>query len=587
MDSNIARILMNTAEAGQKTASKHSSKPVSIDMGLIDYLNGPALLTNLSLSITKKNIYADTLADAIINMNATVHGMISRSITNACPENQKLILEDETGKKHYDLYAFPISTGKGGEGQVLLFGKDITVEQHLTKALVQSRQMFKDLVSCSTDFAWETDNKGRFKYVSPNGILGYTAYELNDKRAADLIVGQDGLNPFDTLDTINDVEIWLQRSDSTFACVQVSANPIIDNNSTWQGARGVCRDITEMREREASLRRIKKSEQVLRKIISTIRDEIDPSKILNVTANAALEGLTAKNCYIVRIHKNDNDSFATELKAHSGEISDIAMFDELSKKATEFCQQAENNLPPNYIEDEINDQIVLIGFSKHHMEVNGAMFMVFKNGTQNWHKDEKSLFTGIVSHLGVALEQIRNYEKLEALSNTDELTSLFNRRAFVDKINKRLTIQKRQKQDCALLYIDLDNFKHVNDTKGHATGDRVLQKLASILQENIRTEDFCSRLGGDEFAVWLENVNEKSALRQAERIIESADKLRKVASDEKKPLSLSIGIAMSSASDVTTLDELMEHADKALYAVKRDGKNGVELFAGPEGKKTE
>ena len=113
----------------------------------------------------------------------------------------KITLEDETGIRHYDLFAFPITLTRGGPTQVLIFGKDTTVEQHLTKALVQSRQMFKDLVSCSTDFAWETDNKGRFKYVSPNGILGYTAYELNDKQAADLIVGQDGLNPFDTSET--------------------------------------------------------------------------------------------------------------------------------------------------------------------------------------------------------------------------------------------------------------------------------------------------------------------------------------------------------------------------------------------------
>lgn len=579
MDSNIARILKNTNESDKNSTSILSGEKISIDLQLVDNINGPALIIDQTLNLIKKNIHSDGLLGAIENKNATIHGMIIRCVTNNCPENQKINLEDETGNRHFDLFAFPVTNDNGSDTQVLLFGKDITVEQHLTKALVQSRQMFKDLVSCSTDFAWETDNKGRFKYVSPNGILGYTAYELNDKPAADLIVGQDGLNPFDTLDAINDVELWLQRSDSSFACVQVSANPIIDNNSTWQGARGVCRDITEIREREASLRRVRKSEQVLRKIISTIRDEVDPSKVLNTTATATLEGITARNCYITRIHKNQNASFATELKAHNGEISDIAMFDELSKKAIEICQQAENNLPPSYIEEEINGQVVLIGFSKHHNEVNGAMFIVFGDDKQNWHKDEKSLFTGIVSHLGVALEQIKNYEKLEALSNTDELTSLFNRRAFSDKINKRLIIQKRQKQDCALLFIDLDNFKQVNDSSGHAVGDQVLQKLASILQKNIRTEDFCSRIGGDEFAVWLENVNETSARRQAERIIESADELRKIAGDEEKSLSLSIGIAMSPANEKTSLDELMERADKALYFIKREGKNGAEIFS--------
>ncbi len=578
MDSNIARILSNSAESDEKSASTPSGKKIKIDYELVENLSGPALITNESLEIIEKNVYADNLIDSVENKNPTIHGMVIRSITNNCPENQKLMIEDETGSRHYDLFSFPITTDEKQGPQVLLFGKDITVEQHLTKALVQSRQMFKDLVSCSTDFAWETDNKGRFKYVSPNGILGYTAYELNDKRAADLIVGQDGLNPFDTLDAIHDVEIWLQRSDSSFACVQVSANPIIDNNSTWQGARGVCRDVTEMREREAALRRIKKSEQVLRKIISTIRDEVDPSKILGTTATVALEGITAKNCYITRIHQNQDGTFATELKAHSGEISDIAIFDELSKKAIEICNTADNNLPPSYIEEEVDGQKIIFGFSKHHSKVNGAMFVIAGNNEHNWHKDEKSLFTGIVSHLGVAFEQIKNYERLEQLSNTDELTALYNRRAFCEEANKRLTIQKRQKNSCALLYIDLDNFKQINDTLGHATGDRVLQKLSNILQKNIRTEDFCSRLGGDEFAVWLENVSEDSANRQAKRILESVNDLRNIANDKEKPLSLSIGIAMSGGDKILTLDELMEHADKALYAVKHDGKNGSAVY---------
>lgn len=578
MDSNIARILMNSTESEQNSDLKAYDEKISIDASLVENINGPGLIIDETLNIHLKNIHADCLLSAIENKNATIHGMVIRCVTNNCPENQKVALEDETGTRHFDLFAFPIKKEKETGTQVLLFGKDMTVEQHLTKALVQSRQMFKDLVACSTDFAWETDNKGRFKYVSPNGILGYTAYELNDKRAADLIVGQDGLNPFDTLDVINDVEIWLQRSDSSFACVQVSANPIIDNNSTWQGARGVCRDITDMREREAALRRIKKSEQVLRKIISTIRDEVEPSKILNTTAKSAMEGITARNCYIVRIQKTAQNDFTTELKSHCGEISDVSMFDELSKKAIEICKQADNNLPPSYIEEEINGQTVLLGFSKHHNEVNGAMFVVLNKNAQDWHKDEKSLFTGVISHLGVALEQIKNYEKLEALSNTDELTSLFNRRAFSEKITKRLTIQKRQNQDCALLFIDLDNFKQVNDTKGHAVGDQVLEKLASILQRNIRTEDFCSRLGGDEFAVWLENVNAESAIRQAKRIIENAAELKKIVDNEEKPLSLSIGIALSPANKSSTLEELMEHADKALYSVKRAGKNGAEVY---------
>jgi diguanylate cyclase (GGDEF)-like protein len=117
----------------------------------------------------------------------------------------------------------------------------------------------------------------------------------------------------------------------------------------------------------------------------------------------------------------------------------------------------------------------------------------------------------------------------------------------------------------------------VNDTYGHAVGDEVLKKLSSILERNTRIEDLNSRLGGDEFAVWLENIDEKSAMQQAERILECNLELRKLAENNEKPLSLSIGIALSRPNENLSLDELIEQADNALYNVKTNGKSGIAL----------
>ena len=578
MDNNIARFINNSNASEQ---GKTDDKPIndfSFQSKLIDNINGPSILIDESLNIIHQNIYSDNLVQAFQNRNPIVHGIIIRCMTNDCPENQKFSIEDETGTRHYDLFAFPVNiSSKTEKPCVLLFGKDTTVEQHLTKALVESRQMFKDLVSCSTDFAWETDNKGRFKYVSSNGILGYSAYALNEKKASDLIVGADGLNPFDTLDTINDVEIWLQRSDGEFACVQVSANPIIDNNSAWQGASGVCRDITEMREREASLRRIRNSEQVLKRIISTIRDEIDPSRVLQTTAKAALDGLSAKHCHITSLSKNSDGTFNAELKENVGRINETDFINSLISNALSICNNSGKAMPPAYVEETIDGKQTLIGFTKHHNELNGIIFVTVEAKNKKWDKDEKSLFIGIASHLGIAFEQIKNYEKLEKLSKTDELTSLLNRRAFTEPVNKRLIIQKRQRQNYALLYIDLDNFKQVNDTYGHAVGDEVLTTLSSILKRTTHIEDLCCRLGDDEFAVWLENVDEESAVQRANRILECTSELQNIANNDQHPLSLSIGIALSIAGSNLSLETLMEHADNALYIVKKNGKSGVVL----------
>ena len=209
--------------------------------------------------------------------------------------------------------------------------------------------------------------------------------------------------------------------------------------------------------------------------------------------------------------------------------------------------------------------------------INGAIIIVVNQDKKSWDKDEKALFIGVTNHLGIALEQIKNYEKLENLSNTDTLTSLLNRRAFTEKVNKRLIIQKRQQQKCALLFIDLDNFKQVNDVYGHAKGDEILIKVAAILANNTREEDFCSRLGGDEFAIWLEDIEEDTAILKAKNILECTNELKKMVDNERQPLSLSIGIAISDPDKSLSLDNLMENADKALYDVKKSGKSSVSL----------
>jgi diguanylate cyclase (GGDEF)-like protein/PAS domain S-box-containing protein len=571
MESNIARILLNANITDQKNVEN-----ILISGQIINNFSGPALLTNSELTIIEHNIYAENLISSLKNNETILHSIIIRCLNNQCPDNQKVILECENGTRHYDLFAFPVNSIKTiSDPRVLLFGKDVTVENNLTKALVDSRQMFKDLVSCSTDFAWETDGKGRFKYVSPSGILGYTAYELNDKLASNLIVGKGGINPFDTLDDINDVEIWLQRSDASIACVQVSASPIIDNNSTWQGARGVCRDVTHIKEREATLRRIRKREQILNKIISTIQNEPKPNKILGTTASAALDGIVAKHCFIYSISESGDNIPTVLLKAEKGEITGPTLPEAIGKLISSSYKGSISAPIVNIVEEKIRNHNVLIGFSRHHNMINGAICLLNDVKNNSWNKDEKSLMQGVANHLGIAFEQIKNYETLEKLSLTDELTSILNRRAFSTKVKKRLRNQKRQMHTCALLFIDLDNFKQVNDKLGHAKGDTLLQEMAIILGKNIRVGDYCARLGGDEFAVWLENISEDKAIQKAQEILKCSRSLRIKTPGLKPEVSVSIGIALSHPQSILNFDELMEHADKALYEVKKNGKSNV------------
>jgi len=601
METNIARVLLNTNDENKQ---KKSLPPFGrFDPAvMIDLFPGPALLVDGALDIKYQNIFANSLRGPLESNDVVLKSLIARCLSNNCPDSQKAAVHDSKGLRHYDLYAFPLQQNpKSTTPLVFLFGKETTIEHNLTNALVDSRQMFKDLVSCSTDFAWETDCSGNFIYVSPKGILGYTAFELNGKNSSELVIGNDGRNPFDTLDKINDMELWLTRADGALSCLQISAVPVMDNQGKWQGARGVCRDITHIRERESALRQSQKREHVLNKIVSTIRDMIIPADMLTAAIRATMDGIPSDYCCILQKTKFADGGFKAEVKQQLGALETADDIYTLCQNAMASWKNTAANRN-NIVAFHLGRQKILMGVTGHHGVDNGAIILVRKadddgqntdgknTGCQNtdwrnedWPHDEKLLFEGVTAHLGIALEQAITHEELEKLAYTDELTALLNRRAFGKEVTRRIKHQTRSRKTAALLYLDLDNFKNVNDSKGHGLGDQILQDLARHLQQNTRVGDYTARLGGDEFVVWLEEISAQDAQLKARNIIRYGAHLAQLADISGPQLSISVGIAMSHPDGEQTVDSLIEDADKALYRAKSTGRAKYALHnsAGP------
>lgn len=587
MEPNIARVLLNAKEEGKKQLQT-LFPPCQFDPSvMVDMFPGPALLVGGDMNVLYHNVFAKSLLGPIHNKEIFLKAMISRCLTNFCPDTQKAILDDSDGLRHYDLYAFPLKQEQtNSTPMVFLFGRETTIEHNLTNALVESRQMFKDLVSCSTDFAWETDSNGNFIYVSPKGILGYTAYELNGKNSREMIIGGEERNPFDTMDKVDEMELWLKRADGSMACLIVSAVPVLDNQAKWQGARGVCRDITHIREREAVLRRTHRREHILNKIVATIRDMVTPSEMLENALRATMEGISMDSCYIIQKTKYSGGGFKAEVKQQLGLQSEPDLIYNLCQKAMGIWQNSGATIHKTETL-QIGGHQILMGITNHHSMDNGAIFLIRNSHeklAEEWNEDEIHLFNGIIAHLGIALEQVITNEELERIAFTDELTTLLNRRAFAQEIRKRIKNQKRSRREGALLYLDLDNFKNVNDSKGHIHGDMILKELARIIKDTIRIGDYSARLGGDEFAIWLDEIPGKDALLKAHSFIVAGSKLAHLANVEGPQLSISIGIAISNPDHEQTFDDLMENADNALYQAKANGKASCVIYD-PEGKK--
>lgn len=160
-------------------------------------------------------------------------------------------------------------------------------------------------------------------------------------------------------------------------------------------------------------------------------------------------------------------------------------------------------------------------------------------------------------------------EQVKYLAQHDGLTGLANRMLFIELARHQLALARRQNHTLALLAIDLDGFKAVNDTNGHAAGDSVLKQAAGRLETTCREADVAARLGGDEFMVLMGSTDEANAERTAQRLI---DALAQPYAGTAQPVSASVGLALFPAHG-ETLEALMARADEALYAAKAAGKH--------------
>jgi diguanylate cyclase (GGDEF)-like protein/PAS domain S-box-containing protein len=167
--------------------------------------------------------------------------------------------------------------------------------------------------------------------------------------------------------------------------------------------------------------------------------------------------------------------------------------------------------------------------------------------------------------------------RIEHLAFYDALTGLPNRRLLLDRLQRQLTTCARQPVHCGLMFIDLDNFKHVNDTQGHDAGDLLLKEVAQRLSHCVRDDDTIARFGGDEFVVLLRNLgdDESAATHHAELVARKVTE-RLAAPylqiDTPRPISASVGITLFGQAPVST-DELLKQADIAMYQAKVAGKN--------------
>jgi diguanylate cyclase (GGDEF)-like protein len=202
----------------------------------------------------------------------------------------------------------------------------------------------------------------------------------------------------------------------------------------------------------------------------------------------------------------------------------------------------------------------------------GALAVEF--GTRIGPRVERRVVTmasQFAAHAALALQNAWLLEALGRLASADPLTGLANRRAFNGELDRALARAGRRGEPVALVLLDVDHFKSVNDTWGHQIGDEVLRDVAKALTTTVRPEATVARHGGEEFAVLLPECGTGDALLIAERLRGAVGRLTV---RETSPITISVGVAVLGPS-ITTAAQLLDGADRALYAAKRAGRNRV------------
>jgi diguanylate cyclase (GGDEF)-like protein len=431
-------------------------------------------------------------------------------------------------------------------------------------ALVDSRQRWRDLVTMSADLAFETDASGRLVFVVPDPVLGWSATNLIGQPAAQLLAGGVDTNrfsPFCVTSPVRRRRAWLRRADGSVAALVFAAAPLLDAEGRVVGARGLGIDWTKDEAwRDVVAESLRRGE-VLDHILRRMGQEVLAPRMMSAALVALMSALGAEGAAVIELRANDG---AAVLVHQAGTGAALI----LASAAALLTNEAE----PASIADT-DGRTILVAACHTRFGAHAGLALWRAPGARGWDPEEHLLISAAASLIRMVLEHEAIQQEMARQARTDPLTGLLNRRAFLEEMERRIERLDREIEPGTLMFVDLDNFKPINDQLGHDVGDRVLTQTAELLRNAVRPMDLVARLGGDEFALWLDGADSLTAAERADWLCQQVpDCLRALAGDGPATPTVSIGIAMRAAGSNEPISNLLRRADRAMYAVKRGGR---------------
>jgi diguanylate cyclase (GGDEF)-like protein/PAS domain S-box-containing protein len=551
-------------------ALRQSEENLSIT---VQSIGDAVIATDAAGNITRMNTTAErmtawTLQDAMGRPLGNVFHIVNTQTRQPCVDPVQLVMEsgEVVGLSNhtallardgheYQIFdsAAPIRDRHGQIVGVVLVFSDVTEQYRVQAALLHSEVRYRALFEYAPDGILIADAKSinLDANASASRMLGYSREELIGLHASDIVIPSEVPYIGSALEEIQSDagyhrEWLMRRKDGTVFPAEVIATKMPDGN-----LMGMIRDVSERKLAEAALREsVVHTQTILDNIVDGVVtfDSQGVIESFNQAAGAIFgyeaDEIKGRNASVL-VHDPDSD-FEEDYLRHRF-ISERTGIASLSREVQ--GRRKDGTLFPTHI----------------------SVSRIFRNG--------QALLIGIVRDI---TQQRHDEEEIRRLAFFDPLTGLPNRRLLMDRLKQAMATSTRTGKHGALMFLDLDHFKQLNDTQGHDVGDLLLQQTSTRLAMCVRDGDSVARLGGDEFVVLLEALSPQSneAATQAEAVAS------KLLDAFKMPYSLdgyqhegttSIGIVVF-MGDQESMDDLLKKADLAMYQGKSAGRNTARFF---------
>ncbi len=308
------------------------------------------------------------------------------------------------------------------------------------------------------------------------------------------------------------------------------------------------------------------------RILQGLSRSVSPAAVVEAMVGDLGRVTAADHCVVVHLEPDSRSLVATLVSMRPGvpSTTSVLPFGDLDPSGDIEAELVTERLAAS-VEAFFGIANTLAVPLRHERTVVGAIILS-RRSQEPWPAATQRVLAGAALEASAALSRVDSARAIEAQASTDVLTGLPNRRYF-DEFCSLLGQRRRAGDSLGMLMVDIDLFKRVNDTYGHAVGDEVLRAVGGAIASAVRDNDVPARFGGEEFAVLLRNSSEQVALEVAERVRLAVSQLD-LGEWHVPGVSVSVGVAFDTRHD-EPIGDLLVRADRALYRAKRGGRNQV------------